>query len=579
VNPSDVWLLPPWYWRWLTDPRAHLVFAWLLCLGVAGQRLHHARTVFDNHPDAPVEEWRADGNSGHAEVDFGGQWVMGRMVVTGHADELYHRNRQWEVVRQGYPRELESPHQHRNAFPTHLRPPVPNDPEPFHDDERMMHWFMGKDAERWQEVGPTVGLLVAADGIVPNPFAAAALALASRERMTPELAEAVTKPAVGGPLYPPIHAFYYAPIGLDPSPRRAYRTFQVVSVLLTFLAGLGVSRISRGRIWWPVATLLILLYPGYRPGLDLAQNHILSLTIVVWGWALAARGRDGLGGMVWGLLAFKPVWAAAFFLAPLLMGRWRFCGAMVATGAALAVATLPFVGLHSWDEWRQVGKEANDLYQVNRNWTFLGRDLAGIARRGLIDFKLPDDERGNLAADVGGWAVWGAVFVPTVGLYLWRGDKRYRTGLGAGFLFLGSYLCCYRFMYYDALLSALPLAVLFADPGRFLRPTAVVVGGPVRWTGYVNSAPLTLVVLLYLVENWLLQLGLEGTARLGFLDPGEKPAPSVSGELSLYYPIDTFVLIGIWAWAGVRLLIGGDWGEPPLRSESTKGVEGGADVR
>jgi arabinofuranan 3-O-arabinosyltransferase len=445
-----------------------------------------------------------------------------------------------------------------------------------------MYWFMGKDSPRWDEVGPAVGLPVAADGILPNPFAAAALLQVSRERTTPGLADAVTAPAVGGPLYPPIHAFFYAPLGLDPSPRRAYRTFQIVSVGLTFLAGLGVSRISRGRIWWPAATLAILLYPGYRSGLDLAQNHVLSLAIVVWGWALAARGRDGLGGMVWGLLAFKPVWAAAFFLAPLLMGRWRFCAAMVATGAGLAVATLPVVGIQGWLDWWHVGREAADLYQVNRNWTFLGRDLAGIARRGLIDFDLPEAERNSLAADVAGWSVWAAVFVPTVGLYLWRGDKRYRTGLGAGFLFLGAYLCCYRFMYYDALLSALPLAVLFADPGRFVRPTPVVVRAPVRWEGVVNSAPLTLLVVLYLVENWVVHLGLEGTARLGFLgspeDAGKRP-PSVSGEISPYYPTDTFVLLGIWAWAGVRLLIGGDWGEPSLRSDAAKGVQGGPDVR
>jgi hypothetical protein len=137
-------------------------------------------------------------------------------------------------------------------------------------------------------------------------------------------------------------------------------------------------------------------------------------------------------------------------------------------------------------------------------------------------------------------------------------------------------------MYYDALLSVLPLAVLFADPGRFFRPTAVVVHAPVRWAGYVNSAPLTLLVVLYLVENWLLHLGLEGTARLGFLGSPEetgKHPPAVSGELNLYYPIDTFILLGIWAWAGVRLLIGGDWGEPPLRSRPPKGIEGGPDVR
>src|SRR5207253_2803043 len=81
-------------------------------------------------------------------------------------------------------------------------------------------------------------------------------------------------------------------------------------------------------------------------------------------WGLAVRGRNVAGGMVWGLLAFKPVWAAAFFLVPLLTRRWRFALAMLGTGAALGLATLPFVGLQTWFDWLAVGREATGLYNV-----------------------------------------------------------------------------------------------------------------------------------------------------------------------------------------------------------------------
>src|SRR5262249_43818998 len=150
--------------------------------------------------------------------------------------------------------------------------------------------------------------------------------------------------------------------------QRAYYLFQLFSVGLTFIAGLGLSRLTRGRIWWPAANLAILLFPGYRSGLDLAQNQVVSLTILTWGWVLATRGRDGWGGVVWGLLAFKPVWAAAFFLAPLLMGRWRFCTTMILTGAALAGATLPIVGIQTWFDWLTVGRHASETYSINQNW-------------------------------------------------------------------------------------------------------------------------------------------------------------------------------------------------------------------
>src|SRR5262249_54452127 len=152
---------------------------------------------------------------------------------------------------------------------------------------------------------------------------------------------------VGGPLYPPINAFFFAPLALMP-PRVAYRVNQGFGALLPFLAGLAIAGISRGRIWCPVAAAAVILLPGYVGSLNLGQNAALTLTILCWGWALAARGRPGWGGVVWGLLAFKPVWALAFILVPLLTGRWKMCLTMALSGAALAAATLPFVGVQSW---------------------------------------------------------------------------------------------------------------------------------------------------------------------------------------------------------------------------------------
>jgi hypothetical protein len=197
----------------------------------------------------------------------------------------------------------------------------------------------------------------------------------------------------------------------------------------------------------------------------------------------------------------------------------------------------------------------------------------------LTDFTVPESERVSRAANVAGWALWAAVFVTTVVVYLGRADRRYRTGLGAGFLFLGAYLCCYRFMYYDVLLSVLPLAVLFADPWRFLRATPYElrpVDGPPqdplrpRWVGYVNSFPLTILAALLLIENWLLHLGVQGEIGLGYFatattaGPGgtEKLVPSVSAELSLYQAWETILLLLLWGWCVLRLVWGGDWGEP-----------------
>jgi arabinofuranan 3-O-arabinosyltransferase len=236
-----------------------------------------------------------------------------------------------------------------------------------------------------------------------------------------------------------------------------------------------------------------MCFPGFGGSLNLGQNAPLSLAVLLWGWVLVERGRDGWAGVVWGLLAYKPVWAASFFLVPLWTRRWRMAGAMLATGTALAVATLPVVGLGAWLDWLAVGRVASQVYEVNENWIDLSRDLLGSARRWLLDFDRPDDQRGDPLAGALGWAALLAVAGATT-LAAWRRPAQVRStrGPGAAFVLLAAWLCCLHFMYYDVLLAALPVAVLFAEPGRkqgwwpaYLLVGLVVVLPP----GFVLAAP------------------------------------------------------------------------------------------
>ncbi len=527
--------IPQRYWSWIGSRRSIAVMLWLVALGTAAHHFHHARTWFAPRPNTPDYLRRVDGNEGHALIDFGGQWVMGRMLVLGHGREMYHRDRQREVVAAGYPLEWQAPIQRDPAIRAEHRVPFTH---PEDDDirlkpdvERMMYWFMGEG-----------------DGI-------------------------------GGPLYPPVHAFFYAPIGLFEHPKDAYPIFQAVALAFAFAAGLGLSALTGYRIPWSVATLAVLLFPGCRSGLDLGQNPTISLTIATWGWVLAARNRDIAGGMVWGLFAFKPVWGLAFFLVPLLMGRWRFCVSMVGTGAFLGLLTLPVVGLQTWFDWLQVGREAAALYNVNENWVFLCRDLQGIPRRFLLDFTQPEATRDTFTAKAAAWGLWSLVFASTVLIYRLRADRR-ATGLGAGFLLLGAFLTCYRFMYYDTILALLGMAALFAQPGRFFRTRVFHIPcelsnplnsepgsaradalGP-RQIGYVNSFPLTVLAGLFLIDNLFHTWAVEATVAVGGLTRSvvnedgtlSEVVPRVSAAFSLDYPWDTFGVLLLWMWCGVQLL-------------------------
>jgi arabinofuranan 3-O-arabinosyltransferase len=591
------YVVPPRYWVWLGTRPAVVVLLWLVAFGISAYTLFLSWTYFDNRLDLPESHRRADGNGGHTQIDFGGQWVMGRMVVRGHARELYRRQRQWEVVREGFRVENEAPINHLEGhLPGSRRTAAKTGDDLRHDADKLLGWFMGSDPPEWKTVGGAA-VLPLAQGPFPEPLLAVALETAARDAVTPAIVEQVSKPAIGGPLYPPVHAFLYAPLALLP-PLTAYHTFQVIALLFVFAASLGVKVLTRGRIWWSVATIALLLYAGTRSALDLAQNPTVTVAIAIWGWALASRGYNAAGGMVWGLFAFKPVWALAFCIVPLLTRRWRFCAAMVATGVSLCAATLPFVGVQTWLDWLSVGKEAAALYNVNLNWINLSRDLQGIPRRILHDFSLAEAERDSTLAQVIAWSLWGIVFVTTVGVYLRYADHRRATGIAPAFLFFGAWLTCYRFMYYDTLVSALGCAVLFAEPSRFLRtrrfvlsgeassssltrtmdcpPAGPSVTGP-RLLGYVSSLPLTILVLMLLMENTLHGMDFQATFGFGYY---AHPAMDTKGgtvrvtprmvmDTTITYPWETFLILALWAWCGWRLVRG----EEP-KAESSPGGAG-----
>src|SRR5687767_11506651 len=76
--------------RFVLPPTTRYVLAWLLALGLAAGYLHWAWHYFD-------EPRRRDGNLGHVWIDFGGQWLLGRMIVEGRGEQLYVRGPQREL--------------------------------------------------------------------------------------------------------------------------------------------------------------------------------------------------------------------------------------------------------------------------------------------------------------------------------------------------------------------------------------------------------------------------------------------------------------------------------------------------
>ena len=555
------------YW-FLLEWRTRYVFGWVLAILSAFVCLYLAWFCFDSPKRSDATPMRRGGNYGHTTVDFGGQWLMGRMLVLGNGRHLYHRNWQRGVFEEAYPEADEIPDEDKEP-----------DNKGTHEAGKLMGWIMGKDDPR--SAKGIAGLLA--------PFSATeqlqlvAILAAEQEHGGPCLKNAMT-PSIGGPLYPPIQAVFMAPVGLFP-PTSAYRVMQVTGIVFAVVIGWGLRLLSHGRLWLSLGITAAICFPGFSTTVSLGQSSFIAAAVLIWGWVLLDRDRPFLAGLVWGLLAYKPVWAMAFFLAPLLLARWRMCLGMLIGGTGLAAATLPLVGLQGWLDWFDVGREASVLYNTDENWIFLSRDLLSIPRRWLLKFETPAEQRDTLAATLSGWCLLLFVLESTVRVAIFRRPGTRRVmGPVAAFILFGSWLTCYHFMYYDVLLAMLPIAIMLNEPGRFVRPVLLAVIKPAPELPYHAASPPDThpppIVPPAIQANSLCVLNSLVLTLLAVIASTEYPLPEIKAEISLSFeamtrtavplplkfstayagtPINTFCLLLLWLWMGWQARRSDQW--------------------
>ena len=59
--------------------------------------------MFDSRPTGDPKSERRDRNFGHTAIDFGGQWLLARVVITGHGHELYSPAVHHQILDAGIP--------------------------------------------------------------------------------------------------------------------------------------------------------------------------------------------------------------------------------------------------------------------------------------------------------------------------------------------------------------------------------------------------------------------------------------------------------------------------------------------
>ena len=349
--------------------------------------------------------------------------------------------------------------------------------------------------------------------------------------------------AIEGPLYPPTHGLLMFPFARL-EPRAAHAVLTLIYVQLVFLSGLFIRDITGGRLQMGEAALICMVFPNFSGGITLGQNSSLTLAIVSGGWCLWSRQRPLLAGLVWGLLAYKPVFAAALIWVPMVLWSGRFLLGMIVSGTGFCLATLPFCGVAPWVRWLQVGKNAAEIYATDRNWIWMSRDLLGLPRREMWDWEhlrnhlelvtaqrtwdyelLQTVHPGPLAGYIGHALLAGVLSLTIITTMLvgWIGRRRglprdpMTWGPLPAFVLFGALLTVYHFMHYDMQPLALPMCLLLAALPML------------NWPSRTGLLALN-IALVY-----------------SHLDLG-------IGHGSTRIPFETFLVLLAWAWSGCLAL-------------------------
>lgn len=239
-------------------------------------------------------------------------------------------------------------------------------------------------------------------------------------------------------MYPPTFLLMVLPLAFLPYPLAII--LWIVPTLVVYLW------VVKKIVPHPLALWVILAFPGTFQNFIHFQNGFVTATLLGGGLLLMGR-QPFLGGVLLGLLSFKPHLA---FLIPvaLIAGRhWRSLAGAAAAASALALATLPVMGWGTWE-------------------AFLGNlPLAGwmISHKVAPPEKMPTVFIGALLAGTGypiAYVLQGIVTLGAMITVFWAWSRSTAFPLKAATLTLAVLLATPYAFEYDLAILALPLAWL-----------------------------------------------------------------------------------------------------------------------
>jgi alpha-1,2-mannosyltransferase len=157
--------------------------------------------------------------------------------------------------------------------------------------------------------------------------------------------------------YPPQYLLLLRPLG--------WLSYPVAHVLwsATTLVAYVIAVCAPG--WQPRTTLLALLAPVTTTNLVYGQNGFLTAALLIGGIRLAPW-RPITGGILLGLLAYKPQFGLLIPIALAAAGMWRATFAAALAVAAAVAASLVAFGVEPWPAWIRAMPDFVALLDANR---------------------------------------------------------------------------------------------------------------------------------------------------------------------------------------------------------------------
>ena len=252
--------------------------------------------------------------------------------------------------------------------------------------------------------------------------------------------------------YPPTFQLMLMPLGAMPY----VAAWLVWSCALYGFYVLLMRRLAAG----PDQLIFLVLAPGAAVNLFFGQNGILS-TVLLGGGVLLLRSRPILGGVLLGLMAYKPQLALLAPFALLAAREWRALIAAIISEVAFALLSLLILGTEPWLAFfYKLAHPAAIFSSSSSDWRAIPSVL--IFARTL-----------GLGAQLSGFLHWTIAAIAAAGaLWMWHRTKD--GAIRAAVLAAATLLVTPYLRAYDLLLLALPIAVLLSRVQTGLVDKAVI---------------------------------------------------------------------------------------------------------